>query len=496
MAPTSQVAVLSDIHIGDNTPTCWYQKTIHGPSLEAALNWIAGHASAFQEVILLGDLFDTWTYPPSMQPPSVGQIIAANQEILGKSGALARVVAAVPKVTLLLGNHDGTLTGADIETLREEVGPVELAEPIYVLSGSTGRKTVFGHGHHWTMFNAPDPTSPWNTLPIGHFVTRAFSYMMANRLKPEQNVAELPNMGYPTGFDLGKFLERFARNPTTNVAELMLDYVAGEAEMSKEEKIILPAGQTTTINEAKVIYRKLFERWEDEEGLWIAVRAALADGNGEYLAWFAQRLAIQQSADLVVFGHTHTPVGGFLVSPVDYYNDGFECASTPDCPPKEFNFTLVGLDTARAEIMQVAKGTRQIEGAAIKAMPSPIIWPALDYSCYVRILNQSTDPLTLTAADSTSGTWRVPPTTAIPPGGRGDGWLQDPPGAAGSEGSFVYERAGNPLNFSVACPRTSNPRVSGPGDDFVAKTAGGEFGNRGEVPEKGYPLQVIYTVED
>src|SRR5262249_32360561 len=158
------------------------------------------NAGMFQEVILLGDLVDTWTYPPSVPPPSMADIIAANPNVLGSGGALAKVVKAVPKVTFLLGNHDGTLTPTDITALQKSVGPVELVDPVRVLTGTSGRRTAFSHGHLWTMFNAPDERAPYgDSLPVGHFVTRAFSYMMANKLPPGQTVADLPNMGYPSG---------------------------------------------------------------------------------------------------------------------------------------------------------------------------------------------------------------------------------------------------------------------------------------------------------
>ncbi len=82
-----------------------------------------------------------------------------------------------------------------------------MVDPVHVLTGSTGARTVFSHGHYWTMFNAPDPNSPWNTLPVGHFVTRAFSYMMAQKLKgTDKTVADFPNMGYPNGIDIGAFI--------------------------------------------------------------------------------------------------------------------------------------------------------------------------------------------------------------------------------------------------------------------------------------------------
>lgn len=491
-------AVLSDVHIGNNSNTCWYQSSVHEPYVIAALEWIVQNAGMFQEVILLGDLVDTWTYPPSVQPPGIADIITANPNVLGSNGALAKVVNAVPKVTFLLGNHDGTLTQADITTLQNAVGPIELVDPVHVLTGTSGARTAFSHGHYWTMFNAPDNTSPWDTLPVGHFVTRAFSYMMANTLPPGQTCADKANMGYPDGFNIMQFLQSLGPNMTPDIADMLLDYVATVASMSESLSIVLPHGETTTIADAKRLYADLFTRWVAQENGSVlnAARAALADGSGNYLAWFAQRLAIQQSADLVVFGHTHTPIGGLTIAPINYYNSGFECASIPDNPPKLFTFTIVDLDTAAAEILMVNHGDYAISVAPVQALPSVALPPAMDFSCYVRIFNHGSAPLSLTQTSAANGYWVVPPTQTIPAGGRGDGWLQDLPGLYGTEGAFTYTHGGATLPFGVSCPTGwwSNT-ASGAGGNFVARSGSGDWGQRGQVPSAGHPLQVIFTVE-
>lgn len=492
-------AVLSDIHIGNNANTCWYQSKVHDPYLTAALDWIVRNAEMFREVVILGDLVDLWTYPPSVRPPSMAEIVSANPAILGKDAALAKVVNAVPKVTLLLGNHDGTLSPTDISTLRNAVGSIELVDPVHVLTGSSGARTVFSHGHYWTMFNAPDETSPWDTLPVGHFVTRAFSYMMANRLVPGQTVADLPNMGYPHGFDIRQFLRSLGPDLSPDIAVRLLDYVATVANMPQSQPIVLPNGETTTIADAKRLYRNLFTRWVSKENgsKLNAVRAALADGTPNYLGWFAQRVAIEQSADLVVLGHTHAPVGGLTVSPVDYFNSGFECASVPDNPPMGFTFTVVDLESPNAAIMMVDRGSYDVSVAQVPPQPSVIQWPASDFSCYVRVLNETSEPLTLAQVRATQGYWPVPPTKTIPAGGRGDAWIQDDVGDSGSAGTFTYSQGGTTLPFAVSCPTLWAPNtISGAGGNFVARSGSGDWGARGTVPKLGHPLQVTFTIGD
>ena len=118
--------VLSDVHIGDDSPTCWYQKKYHEPYLTSALNWVQSNASSISDLILLGDLVDFWTYTPERTPPTMSEIINANPNILGGNGALAKaakaVIAAGGHVTLTPGNHDITLTSNDVSTLSAAIG--------------------------------------------------------------------------------------------------------------------------------------------------------------------------------------------------------------------------------------------------------------------------------------------------------------------------------------------------------------------------------------
>ena len=146
MAAKRYAVVLSDVHIGNGAPTCWYQPSVHERPLTEVLKWILARREVIREVILLGDLFDVWTYPPSQRPPSMADIIAANRTLLGPSGPLAAVARAFPgEVRMLLGNHDGSLTRADIDLLNRSLGArIELIEgPWRVVDGTSGARTVF-----------------------------------------------------------------------------------------------------------------------------------------------------------------------------------------------------------------------------------------------------------------------------------------------------------------------------------------------------------------
>jgi Calcineurin-like phosphoesterase len=497
--------VLSDVHIGNGAPTCWYQPAVHDGRLSEALAWIVSRRAVIREVVLLGDLFDVWTYPPSVRPPSMSDIIAANRGLLGPSGPLAAVVRALPgQVRLLLGNHDGSLTRRDIDTLNRSLGGnpsrgerIELVEaPWRVAAGASGARTVFSHGHRWCMFNAPDARSRWGTIPIGHFVSRAIGYQLSRSLRPPDTAADRPNSGNPVGVNWGVAMSKWDRRK--DLARFFLEYFCGATGMPMTERIVMPDGSTTTAQEAARIFAGLFALWVRREGRREeALRAAAAEyPGGAHLAWFAQRLALRTASDLAVMGHTHAAVGGLEVSPVNYVNSGYMCVSRPDARTTPFTFTQVDLERATAQVLAVvgAPGRYRVAPFNPPVMPSAIIRPALDYSCYARIENRTDKTLKLTRArKAADSVWIVPPPQRIPPGSRADIWLQDTVGPRGSAGGFTYSDGTRPLDFALECPTVAGNVVRSPVRDYRTRTGSSPW-RSGGVDRSGHPVQARFFV--
>jgi UDP-2,3-diacylglucosamine pyrophosphatase LpxH len=509
MAEKNQVVVLSDIHIGNGTPTCWYQTSVHDAYLAAAVEWIVKQEHV-REVLFLGDLFDVWTYPPSVRPPGMQQILAANRTLLGPSGPFARLVKALPgHVNLMLGNHDGTLNASDIALLNRSLGGnlqkreaiTLISKPVYLL-GAEGTRTAFSHGHHWCMFNAPDELSPWaNQLPLGHLVSRAIAYRWSRDLTPPDTVADKPNTGNPDGIDakaaaalVGK-IAPLVTNTSDDIASILVDYICDVTKMTTRERIILPNGTTTTGEQAKRDFQHLFKHWRTvKEGRRLdAYRAAVADVKGDYLAWFAQRLAMGTSSDLVVMGHTHSAIQGMRRSPVNYINSGYMCVSRPDMAATPVTFAVVDIDRASAQLFKV-DGAGNVLPATAKELPSPIVG-AEDYASYARIANRTGRPLTLVGAPKqVLSYWAVAPPKVIPRGGRADIWLQDLPGPAGSDGAFSYSdgQSAEPLEFGLRCGTLTGNAVSSPVDSYETKTGDGVW-HTGD-PDRGHPLQARFAL--
>jgi UDP-2,3-diacylglucosamine pyrophosphatase LpxH len=506
MMPTSKrfAVVLSDVHIGNGAPTCWYQPAVHERPLMDLLRWIVANRERIREVVLLGDLFDVWTYPPSDKPPSMGDIIRANPRVLGPGGPLADVVKAFPgQVRMLLGNHDISLTQADVDTLNTSLGGnisrgeriQLLTGPSYCVTGASGARTVFSHGHHWTMFNAPDRRSQWGTIPIGHFVSRAIAFQLT-RLR--QIAVEQPDHGNPTANVVAVWE---ARHRSKDLADFLLTYFCHSTHMPETARIKMPLGRETTVVEAKRVFKDLFTLWARtlESRPLDALRAARADWTGDDLAWFAQRLALRTASDLVVMGHTHKPVGGVAVSPVNYINTGYLCVARPDLQTRQLTFAQVDLERATARVLALVPGGSGYTVAASRApvIPSVVLSPFQDFSCYARIENRSDRPLRLVRSSRERASfWVVPPPVQIAPRSRANVWLQDTPGLQGSGGRFTYSDGQRTLEFAVECPvNILFPNVvRSPVAGYVTRTADGPW-RTGGVDPRGHPLQVRFFVE-
>ena len=152
----SKIIILSDIHIGDNSPTCWYQKSVHEQYLLTILKWIVENAENVSELVLAGDVVDTWTYPFNVQPPSFATIASKNPNVFGLQGWLARALDALGgAVTYIPGNHDMSVTEADVASVKSPGGHyLRFSQRNYSPAGDS--PILMTHGNDFTMFNAPD----------------------------------------------------------------------------------------------------------------------------------------------------------------------------------------------------------------------------------------------------------------------------------------------------------------------------------------------------
>jgi predicted phosphodiesterase len=501
----NKIVILSDIHIGDNFRTCWYQKSVHEPYLATILKWVIDNAKNVSELVLAGDIIDTWTYPFDVLPPIFADIALQNPNVFGQQGWLAKALDALDgAVTYIPGNHDMSVTEADVTSVKSPGGHnLRFSKDKYNPAGDS--RVLVMHGNDFAMFNAPDFATKWAPLPVGHFVTRTIATYWQSHLPPGKNVSELKDQGYPNGIDAVSILENAIKNQDVSVSAALIDGIAGKLNVSESMPIWHPNASTTTLTEVKEVYNNLFTRWVaenggGEDGLLVALKAAMADYNASYMGWFAQRQAFSSNAQVVVMGHTHTPISGLARSLVSYINSGFECPSTADMPKKAISFAVVDKDSLTTEIKQVvlnADGSYSIIPCPAQTT-SIVIELFMDYSCYVIIDNtQNSQNLTLARFEIGHGHFINLP-KHIAAKSQATLWLQDYPNLVPPHGSdaIVVYRADNGTEyvFSFDCPTGLYNNSCSGGSSFQAKSGDGDWLPPGEVPITGHPLFVNFKV--
>jgi UDP-2,3-diacylglucosamine pyrophosphatase LpxH len=492
--------VISDIHIGTNEVTNWYQSSIHEPYFVKMVHWIVNHKDdlGLTRFLILGDLFDFWTYPPDMQPPNTQAILAKNPGLFGPGGAFSMIFAAFGnEVYYIRGNHDINVTQADLDLITDGTHKVTLLPDEYP---DPSLATLFTHGHLYTMFNAPGYPATAK-IPAGHFITRAVAYYVKNHVKPGQTAADLEDQGVPSLWKAE--LKHYQGGSFDHIGSNALEVIATATGLSKDAPIILPDGSTMTLREAIALYGPLYQLWSDAYGGGtfggqVAEKAALADRDGTYIAWFATRKALQSNMIAAVMGHTHIPKLQIDKGAIKYMNTGFECTELPTLKDgeKQFNFGVVSKAPAdNHPTMSLYKIVKQGDGYDVKNGDAEedkiVFYGTADYSCYVRIDNNSDQPMILTAQPTPDGYYIVPPPQTIAAHSSAWIWVQDKLGLSGAKGQVSYTLAGKTINLGFTCPTAG---INGAGGAPLSAKSGDGNWQDDKVPPSGHPLFVKYHI--
>ena len=519
-----KVAVISDIHIGTNIFSNWYRKGIHEPYLQAVFQWVIDHKDEIDQLMILGDLLDFWTYPPDMRPPSTAEIIKENEAILGENGMLAQVYTALGgDVVYMNGNHDISLKQADLDLIGNAGDNIRLIhDHIHTADGVT-----YTHGHIHTLFNAPDPSIG---MPVGHFVTRAVSYYL------QQNnlvAVEQAGFGVPPKLEqavkdqlfheVEKLIAQWVFGGQHVIDEIInlpvvprfLNAVQEATQLGLDEVILMPDGSKSSLRDAISRYADVWKDWVlrfggGEKGIMFAYKALWADYDGYYMGWYAQRQNFENQAGLAVMGHTHVDKLGLKSNITNYMNTGFECVPVPELEKGEhhFNFGVVTTENGVGE-PQVKKVTKTSDGVfAVKpdsAPPAAILGEnASDFSCYLTIQNKTDNTYVYDKSQEEHGYFVAEPPAQIDPHSSVRFWLQDFPGAYGTEGNVTYHLKGDPnhkLPFSFQCVHVYiwlvNMNECSGGSYFLTKVedVSNPWGKPNDVATKGNPFFVKFVIE-
>ena len=171
-AERNKLVFISDLHMNVDATYSWLVK--HVLDLARFLNNVNTRDDV-AELVILGDMLDTWVSPVEYTPQTFADIIAANYNN-GVVPALQEVCYNPNiAVTYVAGNHDML----SFESENKEVianafpGMTIISDPPGLGAYSSDNVIWAEHGHRYSLFNAPDIWSrSGGHLPLGYFISR------------------------------------------------------------------------------------------------------------------------------------------------------------------------------------------------------------------------------------------------------------------------------------------------------------------------------------
>lgn len=536
-----KVVTLSDIHIGtqinNNGIACWFNEKYHGPPLNSIFEYVVQNKDTIDELVILGDLFDTWTYAPDVKPPSVLDIINDNKTIFGVGTALDKAVTAMNgNVTFLTGNHDMNVTQLDLDEiplsnnhkikLHEDGGA--LGNDRYMIDD-----TLFTHGHVYTIFNAPpfERNAPAKTpkVPLGHFVTRLIAYYIKNQ-HPQVPAWEVVGNGAPgkrqllfskAFFPALKFVATvfnplkkysFGKNTVSDFLDLWINATGFSKLKPEDQTFTMQDGTIMTVNDVKNEYKDLFTDWLNLHSHEYVIKSIYTDGAARSMSWFTQQDALTLGAKMVVTGHTHWGTNGVNAYAEDV-NCGFDCVPKGD--KSIFSFAEIddigikpheGIRFPKSKVFEVVEENGvYIPKIAPNVPKGDIVFKPLegfpfpqphDHSVYVTIHNTYDSDIELQEHSVSYGNWRISPPKTISANSKGGFWVQD--SKAGSTGYVSYKTPEGIIKLDFSCPwiQSASPNIakfSGPNIGthvaYQTKVGDGKWTYLIQ-PPKGNPLSI------
>jgi UDP-2,3-diacylglucosamine pyrophosphatase LpxH len=245
-----------------------------------------------KDLVLVGDIFDTWVCPPDEAPPTFKEIFDSNPEIMN---ALRAIAKSRINLYYLPGNHDYSLKKAAIQS---EI-PGVIFQKAY---DDKQLKLHAEHGNSHVVFNKSFSNIAGGR-PIGYFITRLVEHLG----------------GYVSRFhDLISYSDDIVKLVAgkSNFFSLLIQALADRAKV--KEIVMNSKGRKISIKEINKMYKPLKKKYPPIRAL---AKLAL-EGELEHVG---DRLCKKKGYKIVIFGHTHKAKidkDSFLLADRIYANAG------------------------------------------------------------------------------------------------------------------------------------------------------------------------------
>ncbi len=343
---------LTDLHIGTNHETNWYQKGFHQPILKTILLYLVKNGQQIDDVVILGDWFEQWNFPPHKTIPNLETIFSMNSEIFTKTNDGSDFITLMESIRgnlrFVNGDHDMLVELKDINNYfsaicDKKVLPghgSDLEKPAisntYYLNDA-----VWGeHGHQYDLFHRPS-SSPYNScapLPLGYFVSRLYCHFLEKKISSmhrhdasciaDCSNSELSNSGLKFSKFVEGLIEQIQSGKPIDAAQIIIDQLM-QFNRNFHMNFNLKHEGFGEIDSTDV--SNLYKELVTVRNFGEAISSAEVSYSG--LGNFAKKhFCKNPKCKVVVMGHTHKSEMEICGSGRKhlYANAGFTCPSKPD----------------------------------------------------------------------------------------------------------------------------------------------------------------------
>jgi UDP-2,3-diacylglucosamine pyrophosphatase LpxH len=375
----TQIVVISDLHLGIDD--AFAETRVNRQPLVDFLGQIRASPNV-KELVIAGDLIDEWFIPMDYTTPqteaALADAVAANNRIV--FDAFNNIIKdGLIKVTYVPGNHDITVTQADIAGIMPGINQArEDVQGLGTYVTGANSEIAIEHGHRYNFFCAPDTLSnrdtvndPASIIPPGYFFTRIATSSVVEGHPASNNT--FPQLTAPDETDASQYgYYLYARtweailttlpvneSFTDKVIKTNIDGYTGDFTIND----LLPQQNSQTGKIDVTLYKGIQDNWVERQKIdHVAVTIPLKDAilraaDSAFTDVQAKTQYFDRDATkkIVIFGHTHVVRNQLLTNlhgdGVIYANSGTWIDNAQGYP--NMTFVVITLPNADSAIESV-----------------------------------------------------------------------------------------------------------------------------------------------
>lgn len=390
---SSLTVFLSDLHIGTSAETNWFQRDLHTELIKSVLDFVMQNSEIVKDVVVLGDWFEFWNYPPESTIPTLEEVFARNPSLFSRSKDKRDFISVMEAINgnfrFINGEHDMLVRLQDLNSLFSRYTDKKVLPG----HGNSVEKdpianTYYNSGHVWAehgnqhdLFNRPvlSDQNACRPLPFGYFLSRLFCFYLEKQISSMHRrdascLSGCSGIGEKSlGMKAEEFFDEIIRKSIKergfNSAQILLENLLSR-NRSFEIEFNMKTEGFSEIHCSEV--PDYFSGLISSDDLFESMHEAEVAYSG--LGRFAQRHFCENPfSRVVIMGHTHHSRLEILGNgkPRVYVNNGYLCPSEKDMESGEQlpSFTVVKeVGSNQIEIRQkflVGKTFEVIDGPGI-----------------------------------------------------------------------------------------------------------------------------------